>query len=534
VIPLVGRLSIGAKLLLAPGLAVVLQVLLALLAQHGVQQQAAALSSIYQVRLTQVRAAAETAEQAALIQAGVAQAITQAYAGYSRERKQALSARLLQQTGALGAPLEKVLKDSRTTAEERARIEAVMDSLVPFRLVSEDMLDMAAGELHIGAANVMASSGSERFAEVERQLAALSNQSQAASDAAYKDAVDGATAMVRAILLVLLASVLLSVLLIAVTRQDITSALQSIRGAVQALQQGDLTRRARVLGRDAIAETAQAYNAAAEALQGALRTVARSAVELDKEAHILLGVGDVVAARTEDASNQAQAAADGASQISAGISTVATAEEEMTASAQEIGRSVHEASKVTHAATSEARGAAMAITRLGKASDEIGEVVKLITAIAEQTNLLALNATIEAARAGAAGNGFAVVAGEVKELAKQTSQATLKIAERVAAIQAGTRAAVADVERVATVIADASTLQSTIAAAVEEQTATASEIGRNLTGVAQGAGAISAGATAAAAAVRDAARSATDTKAAAAQLAGLAEVLRGTLERFRT
>ena len=87
------------------------------------------------------------------------------------------------------------------------------------------------------------------------------------------------------------------------------------------------------------------------------------------------------------------------------------------------------------------------VTQLGSSSVEIGNVVKVITSIAQQTNLLALNATIEAARAGEAGKGFAVVAGEVKELARETAQATEDIARRVASIQTDTVAAVAAVER---------------------------------------------------------------------------------------
>ncbi len=89
-------------------------------------------------------------------------------------------------------------------------------------------------------------------------------------------------------------------------------------------------------------------------------------------------------------------------------------------------------------ATERAAATNETVQKLGTSSQEIGDVIKVITSIAEQTNLLALNATIEAARAGEAGKGFAVVASEVKELAQETAKATEDIARRVEAIQ-GTR-----------------------------------------------------------------------------------------------
>ena len=75
------------------------------------------------------------------------------------------------------------------------------------------------------------------------------------------------------------------------------------------------------------------------------------------------------------------------------------------------------------------------ISQLGRTADGIGQVIEVIQDIAEQTKLLALNATIEAARAGDAGKGFAVVATEVKELARQTAEATDDIRQRVEGIQ---------------------------------------------------------------------------------------------------
>src|SRR5439155_8194733 len=125
------------------------------------------------------------------------------------------------------------------------------------------------------------------------------------------------------------------------------------------------------------------------------------------------------------------------------------------------------------------------------ASAEIGAVIKRITAIAEQTNLLALNATIEAARAGDAGKGFAVVASEVKDLAQETAKATENISRLVEAIQRDTGAAVAATTQISEIIARVNDFQTTIASAVEEQTATTTEMSRNVAQAAAGSADIS-------------------------------------------
>jgi methyl-accepting chemotaxis protein len=120
------------------------------------------------------------------------------------------------------------------------------------------------------------------------------------------------------------------------------------------------------------------------------------------------------------------------------------------------------------------------LRRLGVSTAEFGNVLKVISRIAEQTNLLALNATIEAARAGEVGNGFAVVANEVKELAKETARATEDIGRRIEAIQSDSSAALAAISRITRTISDINTFQAGVASAVEEQTTTVSAIGKTM------------------------------------------------------
>jgi methyl-accepting chemotaxis protein len=139
---------------------------------------------------------------------------------------------------------------------------------------------------------------------------------------------------------------------------------------------------------------------------------------------------------------------------------------------QNIAANTNEAAKVANSAVTAAQAANATVAKLGQSSAEIGVVIKVITSIAQQTNLLALNATIEAARAGEAGKGFAVVANEVKELAKQTAQSTEDISRKITAIQGDTKDAVSAIATVSGVINQINNISATIAAAVEEQSAT--------------------------------------------------------------
>jgi methyl-accepting chemotaxis protein len=207
--------------------------------------------------------------------------------------------------------------------------------------------------------------------------------------------------------------------------------------------------------------------------------VSASAVQLESAAGTLTRTAE----NTQSLSSQVAGASE---QASSDMQSVAAATEELSASVDEIGRRVRESSQIADAAVRQAEQTDGRIGKLSRAAQEIGDVVKLITAIAEQTNLLALNATIEAARAGDAGRGFAVVASEVKSLASQTARATDEISNHISGMQGATQESVAAIKEIGGTIGKISEISATIASAVEEQGSATQEIARSVQKVAQG------------------------------------------------
>jgi methyl-accepting chemotaxis protein len=128
-----------------------------------------------------------------------------------------------------------------------------------------------------------------------------------------------------------------------------------------------------------------------------------------------------------------------------------------------------DATRVAQDAVNRASDMTNEVEALGKASTAIGDVIKIISSIADQTNLLALNATIEAARAGEVGRGFAVVAGEVKDLARETAEATQRVSEQIAGIQNSARTVSAGILTTSETIGQMDAVQARMNEVLEEQ-----------------------------------------------------------------
>ena len=348
----------------------------------------------------------------------------------------------------------------------------------------------------------------------------------------------------------------------ALTR-GIVGPLQKLVDRVRDIGQGDadLTLRVEHDSNDELGELAKWFNVFVERIQSILGQVAGTSDTLNGASSKLNDTAKQLANGAVQTGRQSASASTVAAEMSASmtnmtstseqmtsnIRSVATATEQMTETINEIAKNAERSARVADEASKLAEVSNDRIGGLGHAADEIGKVIEVIQDIAEQTNLLALNATIEAARAGEAGKGFAVVASEVKELAKQTATATDDIRKRIAGIQGSTTEAIEAIHEVTSVISNVNEVSRTIAAAVEEQSITTREIAENVSLSANSADLVAASVTESANSsraitdnvsgvdreIQKTAQAASDTGAAGEEVARLSSTLRNLVGQFR-
>lgn len=229
---------------------------------------------------------------------------------------------------------------------------------------------------------------------------------------------------------------------------SIKNTVHSLQAAVGRLSKGDLTTRIALTTQDELRDICDAFN------------------------HIALNFSTLIV----NLKQQAQAASHSSTELAHAMNTVSCAIEEMSAALQEVSQNTAQAATIASKAQGKTSLTQQSVSQLRATAQRMSEVIRLIQSVASQTNLLALNATIEAANAGEAGQGFVVVAQEVKTLARESSGSAEEIKGQIGTIQDMSDQTQSVIEEVSRVIAELNEINHMIAAASEEQTSVVSEI----------------------------------------------------------
>ena len=263
---------------------------------------------------------------------------------------------------------------------------------------------------------------------------------------------------------------------------------------------GDLTCKLDIDQQDEIGELSASLNKMVADLQSMLEVISGGVANLASSSTELATISQELSAGAEETSKKSENVSVSSEEMSANMSsisaaveqasvnveTVATAAEEMNVTINDISEQSSKAQLKSESAVKITQDANKQVNSLGSAAKQIGSITETITEIAEQTNLLALNATIEAARAGESGKGFAVVANEIKELARQTGDATTEIKIQIDNIQNSIGSTVDQIEQISTVIKEVSDFVSEIATSIKEQTTATQEISQNISQASMG------------------------------------------------
>ncbi|MBF0108925.1 MAG: nitrate- and nitrite sensing domain-containing protein [Magnetococcales bacterium] len=248
-------------------------------------------------------------------------------------------------------------------------------------------------------------------------------------------------------------------------------------------------------------EQVGAISAATEQLSANIANIATSAEKASNDITTMASAAEEITANISGVNQSLE-------QVDHSVTTVAGAVKEVTLSLEQVRRRCQLASQESKQANENAKGTSRVMEQLATSAQEIGHVVNIIRDIAAQTNMLSLNAAIEAAGAGEAGKGFAVVANEVKDLARQTSEATKMISDKIQEIQDTTKKVALANGEITESIDRIDQSNAVITLAVDEQADSVGAIARSIDEVAHAAGDVTRNARELSQAAEDVARSA--------------------------
>lgn len=493
---LLRNMRMGRKLLLGFSLVVVFMVFIGTESYRAIKAVNGNLDEIFKVNLTVIDNLVEAdrdlqqllvAERSMIF----ADARSELFAGLETDYQQNL-----QQAGERWEKFKAVAVTPGE--EERQLIDRFEKARARWREVSQRIVDGRRADTREGrreALDLSLGEAKDRFEEMREyidQLTQVNLKMAADSHLEANNTVNRTVLVLAGLTLFGLLSGIGTTLII--TRSLTGPVKKVVSGFKTAEDNADLTTRIDNESSDEIGEISSHFNAFIGKFDRIIREIGANAqslaltsTDLSAAAQQMSSSSDQSAARaagvasaTEQLESNMSAVAAASEQASSSVDVVARSAEEMSATVREIATNAEKARTIAQRAVSGTDNASRKVDKLGEDANQINKVTEVITEISEQTNLLALNATIEAARAGEAGRGFAVVANEIKQLARQTAEATGEIRSRIEGIQSSTRETVTEIKQISSIIDEVNEIVATIATAVEEQSVTTEEIAGNL------------------------------------------------------
>ncbi len=296
------------------------------------------------------------------------------------------------------------------------------------------------------------------------------------------------------IILVIAFGFVIAVFIALYLRKSIREPVEIAKESAGRLSAGDFTVKIPTDRKDEFGDILDSLHSMATKQESIIQQITDNAIILQENSGKIATISEEFSSNAHNMNDRANNVASATEELSVTMSAISTAMEqttsnmdmvnihtsEMTSTINEIAQNSEHARLVTTETVQKVEQATNRVTELGKASDQVSRVLDVIVEIAEQTKLLALNATIEAARAGEAGKGFAVVASEVKDLARQTAEATEEIRESVEAIQGSSQNTIQEISDIKEIIQTVNESVASIATAVEEQNVTTRDIAQNI------------------------------------------------------
>ncbi|MFS2005001.1 methyl-accepting chemotaxis protein [Duganella sp. CT11-25] len=416
------KLRIGPKLLLAPGLVLLLLIVTAAAAYVGMVRQNASLENLVQVRAARLKIAADVGGEARYAHAHIYQLLAWVNGSFAQNRLDALGLRIKSSHAGIEQQLRQL--DALADDGERKIVALSLQSLAAYRKAVLETMEMAQMDQSI-ATNSMARA-EKQFLLLNDQLARLSALEKQLSERAHAQAKADFRALTATIAVMVLLSIALSLGVTMAVRGAMLRDIRAIADVVVALAAGRLAAGNGDHGRDEIADTARMLDQTMHNLTRTLTAILASVRSIDTAAH-------EIASGNLDLSTRTEMQAGSLEQTASAMDSLTQAVQANAANARQACQLAAGASELAQHGGAAVQQAVRTMASIRASSRQIVDIIGVIDGISFQTNILALNAAVEAARAGEQGRGFAVVAAEVRTLAQRSAAAAREIKALIAA-----------------------------------------------------------------------------------------------------